>query len=236
MQKDFPEFWDAGREGAWLRRGWRGFLEGSGEEAGKGWFGGGADRDGCGKGGLVVGSGEDRDDEEVVVGGLVGVKKEEGEGKGGEVGGVGLGWGGAQGQQVMGREGSSREVKMEMGGEGVEMASVSGQMDEMDEQGRVLGRKLGRGRGKARLVNEAVVGVACSRGWAIQNDTTEVMEELVDTAETRIADAVVGFAGSRGALFEPMATGEAETDDFEPGSKRKADDGMELPGKKIKNY
>ncbi|KAI7128100.1 hypothetical protein KC324_g17326 [Hortaea werneckii] len=160
----------------------------------------------------------------------MGVKKEE-EGEGGdEVGSVGLGCGGVKGQQTAGTEGSSSEVKVEMGGEGVEGALMSGQMDEMDDQGQVQRKKLGRSKGKAHLENEAVVGVPCSRGWAIQNSSAG----SVDTAEIRIADVMLGFAGSRGALFGSVATGEAETDDFELGSKRKAEDEVELPGKKFK--
>lgn len=175
----------------------------------------------------MVGRGEDRDDEEEMVG-FVGVKKEEREG-GGEVGSAGLGCGGGKGQQTVGMEGSSPEVKGEMGGE-----EVRGRLDGMDEQGRGLGRTSGRSRGRARLENEDVVGIPCSRGCAIQNSSVEAMEGLVDTAETGIADFVLGFAGPRGAVFEPMATGEAEIDDFEPGTKRKAENEVKLPGKKIK--
>ncbi|KAI7310772.1 hypothetical protein KC326_g6572 [Hortaea werneckii] len=235
-EKEFPEFWDAEREVAWLRRGWRGFLEGGGgDKAGKGVFGGGADGDGCGKGGLRTGRGEDRDDDEEEM--FMGVKKEEGGGEGGdevggEVVGAGPGCGGGKGQQTAGTEGSSPEVKGEMGGEGVEGALMSGQMDEMDDQGQVQRKKLGRSKGKAHLVHQGVVGVPCSRGWAIQNSSAE----SVDTAEIRIADVVLGFAGPRGAVFESVAAGEAETDDFELGSKRKAEDEMKLPAKKIKRY
>ncbi|KAI7231032.1 hypothetical protein KC330_g6646 [Hortaea werneckii] len=219
VQEAFPEFWDSEREAAWLRRGWRGFLEG----------GGGADGDGCGKGGLRVGRGEDRDDEEEMVG-FMGVKKEE-EGEGGdEVGSVGLGCGGGKGQQTAGTEGSSPEVRVEMGREGVEGALMSGQMDEKDDQGQGQRKKLGRSKGKAHLVHQGVVGVPCLRGLAIQNNSAE----SVDTAEIRIADVVLGSAGPRGALFGSVATGEAETDDFELGSKRKAEDEVELPGKKFK--
>ncbi|KAI7022827.1 hypothetical protein KC355_g1933 [Hortaea werneckii] len=220
-QNLFPEFWNSEREVAWLRRGWRGFLEGGGGKAV-----GSADVDGCGKAGLVVGRGEDRDDEEEMVG-FMGVKKEEGEG-GDEVGSAGLGCGGGRSQQMAGIEGSSQEVKGE--------EEVRGRLDGMDEQGRGLGRTSGRSRGKARLENEDVVGFPCSRGWAIQDSSVEAMEGLVDTAETGIADVVLGFAGPRGAVFEPMATGEAETDDFEPGTKRKAESEVKLPGKKIKKY
>lgn len=187
-----------------------------------------------------MGRAQDRDDdeeEEMVVG----VKKEE-EGEGGqdgeevsgEVGGGGSGCGGGEGQQTVRMESSSPEVKGEMGGEEVEGGRMAGQMDEMDDQGQVQRKKLGRSEGKAHLVHQGVVGVPCSPGWAIQNSSDEGAEGLADTAETRSADVVLGFAGSRGALSEPMATGEAETDDFELGSKRKAEDEMELPGKKIK--
>ncbi|KAI6855251.1 hypothetical protein KC323_g8432 [Hortaea werneckii] len=222
----FPDFWDEGREAEWLRNGWRVFLEGG--------------VDGCksGKAGLgVVGrEEEDRDDDEEMV--VVGVQKEEegeGVGDGGEVGGVGWGSGGGRSQQVVGMEGSSLEVKMEMGGEGTERAAIPGWMDEMDGQGKVQGKKLGRGKGKARLVNEAMVGVPCSRGWAIQNTSVEAIEELVDMAKTGPSDIVLGFAGPRGALFEHITT-DGVNDDFEPGIKRKAEDEMVLPGKKSKFY
>ncbi|KAI7152012.1 hypothetical protein KC349_g9192, partial [Hortaea werneckii] len=157
-------------------------------------------------------------------------KKEEGEDIGDGVGDVGVGGGGGRSQQMAGMEGSSPEVKVEMGGKGVEGGLMSGPMDETDDQAQVQRKKLGRSKGKAHLVHQGVVGVPCSRGWAIQNSSAE----SVDTAEIRIADVVFGSGGPRGALFEPMATGEAETDDFELGSKRKSEDEMELPGKKVK--
>lgn len=230
MEALFPEFWDAEGELAWLRRGWRGFLLGEGDgDKGRGGVG-------WGKGGLRVGfgRGEDRDDEEEV-GLVVGVKKEEGKGAD-EVGEAGLAWSAGRGRQVVGRDGTLEGVEVEMVREGGEGGSIRGRLDGRDKQGRGLGRGLGRRNGEARLVNEAVVGVPCSRGWAIQNSSVEAMGELVDTTKTRSADVVLGFAGSRGALFEPMATGEAETDDFGLGSKRKAEDEMELPDKKIKLY
>ncbi|GAB1744649.1 hypothetical protein NU219Hw_g2189t1 [Hortaea werneckii] len=226
VQALFPEFWDAEGELAWLRRGWRGFLLGVGDgDKGRGGVG-------LGKGGLRVGRGEDRDDEEEV-GLVVGVKKEE---DGDEVGDAGLAWSAGRGRQVVGRDGALEGVEVEMVREGGEGGSIRGRLDGRDKQGRGLGRRLGRRNGEARLVNEAVVGVPCSRGWAIQDSSVEAMEELVDTTKTRSADVVLGFAGSRGALFEPTATGEAETDDFGLGSKRKAEDEMELPDKKIKLY
>ncbi|KAI7266746.1 hypothetical protein KC345_g8108 [Hortaea werneckii] len=217
----FPDFWDFDKEVEWLRKGCRGFLEG-------GVYGCKGGKAGLGFGGRGE---EDRDDDEEVV---IGVKKEEGDGEdGGEVGGVGLGSGGGRSQQVVGMEGSSLEVKMEMRGEEVEGAGIPGRMDEMDGHGKAQGKKLGRGKGKARLLNEAMVGVACSRGWAILNSSVEAVEELVDTAKTGPSGVVVGFAGPRGDLFEPITT-DGESDDFELVAKRKAEDGMVLPGKKAR--
>ncbi|KAI7638871.1 hypothetical protein KC322_g21116 [Hortaea werneckii] len=138
-------------------------------------------------------------------------------------------------KEVVGKEGSPQEVKMEIGGEEVEKAAIPGRVDEMDGQGKVQGKKLGRGKGKARLVHQGVVGVPCSRGWAIQNSSVEAMEDLADTMGTGTPGVVLGFAGPRGALFEHITT-DGVNDDFEPGIKRKAEDEMVLPGKKSKFY
>lgn len=184
-----------------------------------------------GKAGMVGERDEDRDDDEEM---LVGVKKEEGD-DGGEVGGVGLGLGVGTSQQVVGKEGSSHEVRTEVGGEELERAAIPGRKDEMDGQGKVQGKKLGRGKSKARLVHQGVVGIPRSRGWAIQNSSVEAMEDSVNTMGTGSSDVMLGFAGPRGALFEPITT-DGKIDGFELVAKRKAEDDMDLPGKKIKLF